>query len=54
MVMTPDEAEDYEALRLQGKLSTADAELTAICKRRGWIVAGSSPSSPTESRVLAT
>lgn len=36
VVMTPDEAKDYEALRLQGKLSTADAELIAICGRRGW------------------
>lgn len=37
VVMTPDEVEDYEALRLQGKLSAADAELISICRRRGWI-----------------
>jgi len=35
--MVPDEARDYEALRLQGKLSAADAEMIAICKRRGWL-----------------
>lgn len=35
--MVPDEAKDYEALRLQGKLSAADAEMIAICKRRGWV-----------------
>jgi|YNPNPStandDraft_1061719.scaffolds.fasta_scaffold79509_2 hypothetical protein len=36
VTMTPEEAQDYEALRLQGKLSAADAELIAICGRRGW------------------
>lgn len=36
VAMAPDEIEDYEALRLQGKVSTADAELIAICRRRGW------------------
>ncbi|MDH7484953.1 MAG: hypothetical protein QHJ81_01615 [Anaerolineae bacterium] len=35
--MTPEEAQDYEALRIEGKLSVADAEMIAICKRRRWI-----------------
>ena len=36
VAMTPEEVQDYETLRLQGKLSAADAELIAICRRRGW------------------
>lgn len=36
VAVTPEEIEDYESLKLQGKLSTADAEMIAICKRRGW------------------
>jgi len=35
--MTLEETEDYEALRIQGRLSVADAEIIAICKRRRWI-----------------
>lgn len=33
VVMTPDEAPVYEALRLEGKISAADAELIAICRQ---------------------
>jgi predicted nucleic acid-binding protein len=36
VAMAPEEIEDYEALRLRGKVSAADAELIAICRRRGW------------------
>ena len=36
VAMTPSEIEGYEALRLQGKLSAADAELIAVCRQRGW------------------
>lgn len=35
--IAPEETKDYETLRLQGKLSAADAEMIAICKRRGWV-----------------
>lgn len=35
--VSPEEIEDYETLRRQGKLSVADAEMIAICKRHGWI-----------------
>jgi len=36
VVMTAGEFEIYEALRLQGQVSAADAELIAICQQRGW------------------
>lgn len=36
VVLTPEEFGIYEALRLQGQVSTADAELIAICQQRGW------------------
>jgi hypothetical protein len=34
---TLEEFEIYEELRLQGRLSSADAEMIAICKQRGWL-----------------
>lgn len=37
VVMTPDEVPIYESLRLEGKVSAADAELIAICRQRGWV-----------------
>lgn len=27
----------YEALRLKGRVSTADAEMIMVCKQRGWL-----------------
>lgn len=35
VLMTPDEADAFESLRLEGKVSASDAELIAICQRRG-------------------
>ena len=37
MPATLEEFEIYEELRLQGRLSSADAEMIAICKERGWL-----------------
>jgi len=37
VVVTQEEMESYEHLKLQGKLSATDAELVAICKQRGWL-----------------
>lgn len=37
VAVMPEEIEGYESLRLQGRLSTADAEMIAICKQRGWL-----------------
>ncbi len=34
---TLQEFEIYEELRLQGRLSSADAEMIAICNQRGWL-----------------
>ena len=35
--MSSDEVVGFEALRLEGKVSAADAEIVAICQRRSWI-----------------
>jgi hypothetical protein len=35
--VTPEEIGGYEHLKLQGRLSTTDAEIIAICKQRGWL-----------------
>jgi len=40
VTMTPSEFENYEPLRLQGKVSAADAELISICRQRGWSYVG--------------
>ena len=37
VAVTPEEIEGYEHLKLQGRLSTADAEMITICKQRGWL-----------------
>jgi predicted nucleic acid-binding protein len=37
VAVMPEEIEGYESLKLQGRLSTADAEMIAICKQRGWL-----------------
>ena len=37
VLMTSDEVAAFEALRLEGKVSAADAEIVAICQHRGWI-----------------
>jgi hypothetical protein len=34
--LAPDEVSTFESLRLEGKVSAADAEIIAICQRRGW------------------
>jgi len=36
VLMSADEAASFEALRLEGKVSAADAEIVAICQHRGW------------------
>lgn len=35
VLMAPDEVDVFEALRLEGKVSASDAEIIAICQRRG-------------------
>ena len=37
IAVTKKEIEMYEALRLQGRVSTADAEMIMVCKQRGWL-----------------
>jgi hypothetical protein len=37
VVVMSGEIEGYEHLKLQGRLSTTDAEIIAICKQRGWL-----------------
>jgi predicted nucleic acid-binding protein len=37
VAVTKREIEMYEALRLQGRVSTADAEMIMVCKQRGWL-----------------
>jgi len=37
VAVTPEEIGGYEHLKLQGRLSTTDAEIIAICKQRGWL-----------------
>ncbi len=37
VLMSSDEAAIFEALRLEGKVSAADAEIVAICQRRSWV-----------------
>jgi predicted nucleic acid-binding protein len=32
----PDEVETYESLRFAGRVSAADAEMIAVCQKRGW------------------
>jgi predicted nucleic acid-binding protein len=34
--VTPDEVETYESLRFAGRVSAADAEMIAVCQKRGW------------------
>lgn len=36
VLLAPDEVSTFEALRLDGKVSAADAEIIAICQRRQW------------------
>ena len=37
VLMSPDEVATFEALRLEGAISAADAEIVAICQHRAWI-----------------
>lgn len=37
VLMLPDEVATFEALRLDGAISAADAEIVAICKHRAWV-----------------
>jgi hypothetical protein len=37
VLISSDEVATFEALRLEGKASAADAEIVAICQRRSWI-----------------
>jgi len=37
VLMSADEVASFEALRLEGKVSAADAEIVAICQQRGWV-----------------
>lgn len=36
ILMRSEETQDFEMLRLEGKVSAADAEMIAICSHRGW------------------
>ncbi len=60
VLMSADEVTTFEALRLEGRVSAADAEIVAICQHRGWFyitmdrVAARYAEQHGETRVLPT